>query len=171
MAVAKRTADPSARTASPSRAKAQGTTESSVGMTNHEKDKWLGFGMVAKTEPQIPRLRYAALGMTSQRRERLLAKPNGSWSLARAFSVLVGMGRAGLKVRSTRTSAIRIPKCSNYFGCNLPAAALSASTTAWSRLIRPAGIVVSPSSKRGSIATFSLPVMSQRMRRERLMTG
>jgi hypothetical protein len=51
------------------------------------------------------------------------------------------------------------------------AAARSASTRARSRRTRPAGIDRSPSRRRTSIPDFSLPVTSQRTRRERLSIG
>src|SRR5215471_14914174 len=47
----------------------------------------------------------------------------------------------------------------------------SVSTRACSCLTLPAGIEGSPFSRRLSVSAFSLPVTTQRMRRERLMTG
>jgi len=54
-------------------------------------------------------------------------------------------------------------------GC--PAAARSVNTKAWSWLTRPAGIDSSPARGRPSILTFSLPVTSHKIRRERLRIG
>ena len=56
-------------------------------------------------------------------------------------------------------------------GRDRAAASWSASTRAWWRLIRPAGIDRSPSHRRASISAFSRPVTSQRMRRDRLSMG
>src|SRR5215470_13522727 len=50
-------------------------------------------------------------------------------------------------------------------------AATSVSTRACSCLTLPAGIEGSPFTRRLSVSAFSLPVTTQRMRRERLMTG
>ena len=52
-----------------------------------------------------------------------------------------------------------------------PAAARSASTRAWSRRTRPAGIDRSPARRRASIPTFSLPVTTHRRRRDRFSMG
>jgi hypothetical protein len=51
------------------------------------------------------------------------------------------------------------------------AAARSASTNAFSWWTRLAGIEASAARKRGNMATFSAPVTTQRMRRERLSIG
>ena len=52
-----------------------------------------------------------------------------------------------------------------------PAAARSARSRAWPRAMRPAGMEVSPSRRRGNIGTLSAPVTSQRIRIARFSTG
>src|SRR5262249_22491385 len=63
------------------------------------------------------------------------------------------------------------PRAVNESSRSVPAASWSASTKAWSRPIRPAGIDRSAAYRRASMSAFSGPVTSQTMLRARLSMG